>query len=94
MGTFQLLKRVSQKNVSFCKSKVLARFLSLAPHDVTPDAWTRPFQAPQPEFDWEYLCDEKNKKEIEENICNRKGVGDVSKMVIKILHANGINFLH
>ena len=84
MGTFQLLKRVSQKNFSFCKSKVLARFLSLAPRDVTPDAWTRPFQAPQPEFDWEYLCDEKNKKEIEENIGNRKGVGDVSRMVIKI----------
>nr|XP_022333624.1 serine--tRNA ligase, mitochondrial-like [Crassostrea virginica]XP_022333625.1 serine--tRNA ligase, mitochondrial-like [Crassostrea virginica] len=81
MGAFQMLKRISQKNFSFCKSKVLARFLSLAPRDVSPDAWTRPFEAPQPEFDWEYLCDENKKKEIEENIGNRKGVGDVSKMI-------------
>ena len=40
---------------------------------------------PVPEFDFDYLCDPLNREEIRENIINRKGVGDIDKVVSKSL---------
>jgi len=35
---------------------------------------------PEPEFDWEYLGDSKNHAEIQKNIVNRKGVGNIKEL--------------
>ena len=34
-----------------------------------------------PEYDWEYITDPRNTEEIHRNIQNRKGVGDIHKVV-------------
>ena len=36
---------------------------------------------PEPEFDWEYILNTDNKEVICTNILNRKGVGDIDKVV-------------
>ena len=36
---------------------------------------------PEPEFNFEYLCDPENIEEIRVNIKHRKGVGDIDKVV-------------
>lgn len=35
---------------------------------------------PEPQFDWDYLNDD-NAEEIRRNIKNRKGVGDIDRVV-------------
>lgn len=80
MRAFYLWRRISKSDFTFCKSKVITRFLSSHP---VPEAWTRPFDPPSPEFDWQYLCDDKNRAAIEENIVNRKGVGDINQVVCR-----------
>lgn len=80
MRTFHIWRRISKSDFTFCKSKVITRFLSSHP---VPEAWTRPFDPPSPEFDWQYLCDDKNRAAIEENIINRKGVGDINQVVCR-----------
>lgn len=78
MRTFHIWRRISKSDFTFCKSKVITRFLSSHP---VPEAWTRPFDPPSPKFDWQYLCDDKNRAAIEENIINRKGVGDINQVI-------------
>lgn len=80
MRAFQIWRKISKSDFTFCKSKVITRFLSSHP---VPEAWTRPFDPPSPEFDWLYLCDDKNRAAIEENIVNRKGVGDINEVVCR-----------
>lgn len=80
MRAFHIWRRISKSDFTFCKSKVITRFLSSHP---VPEAWTRPFEPPSPEFDWQYLCDDKNRAAIEENIINRKGVGDINQVVCR-----------
>lgn len=80
MRTFHIWRRISKSDFTFCKSKVITRFLSSHP---VPEAWTHPFAPPSPEFDWQYLCDDKNRAAIEENIINRKGVGDINQVVCR-----------
>lgn len=80
MRAFYIWRRISKSDFTFCKSKVITRFLSSHP---VPEAWTRPFDPPSPEFDWQYLCDDKNRAAIEENIVNRKGVGDINQVVCR-----------
>lgn len=80
MRTFHIWRKISKKDFTFCKSKVITRFLSSHP---VPEAWTHPFAPPSPEFDWQYLCDDKNRAAIEENIINRKGVGDINQVVCR-----------
>lgn len=80
MQAFYIWRRISKSDFTFCKSKVITRFLSSHP---VPEAWTRPFDPPSPEFDWQYLCDDKNRAAIEENIVNRKGVGDINQVVCR-----------
>ena len=38
-------------------------------------------ELPQPEFDWNYLCNVDNIEKIRTNISNRKGVGDIDRVV-------------
>ncbi|ESO91930.1 hypothetical protein LOTGIDRAFT_217090 [Lottia gigantea] len=45
-----------------------------------PREWQTHFKGPQPEFDWQYLCDPNNTAAIEENIKYRKGMGDIRKV--------------
>ena len=50
---------------------------------------------PEPEFDFEYLCDPGNIEEIRENIKRRKGLGDIDKVVgastlILLVDGNGL----
>lgn len=45
-----------------------------------PEVWSTPLEMPEPEYDWEYLCEDK-KEEIKENIMNRKGRGDIDKVL-------------
>lgn len=80
MRAFHIWRKISKSDFTFCKSKVITRFLSSHP---VPEAWTRPFDPPSPEFDWQYLCDDKNRAAIEENIINRKGVGDINQVVCR-----------
>ncbi|CAH1790887.1 unnamed protein product [Owenia fusiformis] len=40
-----------------------------------------PLDLPEPTFDWLKLCDPRNTQQIEENIKNRKGVGDIYKVI-------------
>lgn len=80
MRAFHIWRRISKSDFTFCKSKVITRFLSS--HRV-PEAWTCPLDPPSPEFDWQYLCDDKNRAAIEENIINRKGVGDINQVVCR-----------
>lgn len=80
MRAFHIWRRISKSDFTFCKSKVITRFLSSHP---VPEAWTCPFDPPSPEFDWQYLCDDKNRAAIEENIINRKGVGDINQVVCR-----------
>lgn len=80
MRAFHIWRRISKSDFTFCKSKVITRFLSSHP---VPEAWTCPFDPPNPEFDWQYLCDDKNRAAIEENIINRKGVGDINQVVCR-----------
>lgn len=80
MRAFQIWRQISKSDFTFCKSKVITRFLS---SHAVPEAWTRPFDPPSPEFDWLYLCDDKNRAAIEENIVNRKGVGDINQVVCR-----------
>ncbi|XP_062620947.1 serine--tRNA ligase, mitochondrial-like [Saccostrea cucullata] len=77
MKALQLLRRISIQDFTFCKTRILTRLLSSS-SSITE--WTQSFDPPVPEFDWQYLCDEKNQKEIKENIINRKGVGDIEKV--------------
>ncbi|PSN41966.1 hypothetical protein C0J52_10530 [Blattella germanica] len=42
--------------------------------------YMRNIQMPKPELDIQYLCDPKHKSEIEQNIRNRKGVGNISRV--------------
>ncbi len=42
--------------------------------------WTED-KLPQPEPDFNYLCDPNNTQEIRENIANRKGRGDIDQVV-------------
>ncbi|XP_069116062.1 serine--tRNA ligase, mitochondrial-like [Argopecten irradians] len=44
------------------------------------DAWEQPLEMPEPELDWEYICKE-NRENITTNIINRKGVGDIDKVL-------------
>ncbi|XP_060074679.1 serine--tRNA ligase, mitochondrial-like [Ylistrum balloti] len=44
--------------------------------DNTHDVWEQPLKMPEPEIDWEYICEE-NRENIAANIENRKGVGDI-----------------
>jgi seryl-tRNA synthetase len=60
------------------ETRFLTRFLSSS---ANIDAWGGNFTAPTPEFDWQYLCDDANLAEIEQNIADRKGVGDIAKVV-------------
>ena len=46
------------------------------------------FSLRKAELDMEYLCDQKNLEEIEANIANRKGVGDIQKLVICYFHGH------
>ncbi len=39
------------------------------------------FQPIQPDYDWDYICDPANTEDIKQNITNRKGVGDIDKLV-------------
>ena len=39
------------------------------------------FRIPEPEYDWDYLCDPKNRDAIQQNIINRKGVGNIDAVV-------------
>jgi seryl-tRNA synthetase len=39
------------------------------------------FHFPEPEFNWQYLCNSNNMEEIRKNIVNRKGVGDIDRVV-------------
>lgn len=78
MRTFHIWRKITKSGYTFCKSKVITRFLSSHP---IPEAWTRPFDPPSPEFDWQYLCDAKNREAIEDNIVNRKGVGDINQVI-------------
>lgn len=80
MRAFQIWRQISKSDFTFCKFKVITRFLS---SQAVPEAWTRPFDPPSPEFDWLYLCDDKNRAAIEENIVNRKGVGDINEVVCR-----------
>lgn len=80
MRAFHIWRRISKSDFTFCKSKVITRFLSSHP---VPEAWTCPYDPPSPEFDWQYLCDDKNRAAIEENIINRKGVGDINQVVCR-----------
>ena len=40
---------------------------------------------PDPEFDYEYLCDPQKKEYIRQNIFHRKGVGDIDNVVSFVL---------
>ena len=57
------------------------RYLTSEAGTDNPSEWNRKLELPAPEFDWEYLCDERNLEEIKQNIENRKGVGDIHKVV-------------
>ncbi|KAK6181368.1 hypothetical protein SNE40_009234 [Patella caerulea] len=61
------------------------RYFSLsAKRRRAPDSlneWQTKFESTNPEFDWDFLCDSKNLSFIENNIQNRKGVGDIQKVL-------------
>ncbi|OWF52314.1 serine--tRNA ligase, mitochondrial-like [Mizuhopecten yessoensis] len=44
------------------------------------DDWQRPLEMPEPEIDWEYICEE-NRESITANIVNRKGIGDINRVL-------------
>ncbi|CAG5114708.1 unnamed protein product [Candidula unifasciata] len=46
-----------------------------------PSEWDSPFQLPVPELDWAFLLDRKNTEFIANNILNRKGIGDIYKVI-------------
>ncbi|XP_005096711.1 serine--tRNA ligase, mitochondrial [Aplysia californica] len=48
---------------------------------LSPAAWTEPFKLPEPQLDWSYLLDKKNTETIAANIYNRKGIGDIHKLI-------------
>lgn len=41
------------------------------------------FELPTPDLDWEYLLGPENAEKIEQNVKNRKGVGDIRKVVCR-----------
>ncbi|WAR18892.1 SYSM-like protein, partial [Mya arenaria] len=43
--------------------------------------WKQQFELREPEFNLEYLLDEKNRDVIRKNVANRKGVGDIDRVV-------------
>lgn len=49
-----------------------------------PEAWKSQFQPPEPQLNWEYLCNPDNLEFIRENIAHRKGVGDIDKVVSRL----------
>ncbi|GFN73698.1 serine--tRNA ligase, mitochondrial-like [Plakobranchus ocellatus] len=46
------------------------------------EEWNTTFQIHEPELDWEYLLDKRNRNIIAENITQRKGVGDIDKVLM------------
>ena len=46
-----------------------------------PDAWVTEFRQPVPQLNWDYLCNPNNRDIIRNNVANRKGVGDVDRVV-------------
>ena len=50
-----------------------------------PDAWMSEFQGPAPQLNWDYLCNPDNRDFIRDNIANRKGVGDIDRVVGKVV---------
>lgn len=46
-----------------------------------PIAWEEHMQFPGPQLNWEYLCNPDNTDIIQANISNRKGVGDIHRVV-------------
>ncbi|XP_033733888.1 LOW QUALITY PROTEIN: serine--tRNA ligase, mitochondrial-like [Pecten maximus] len=48
--------------------------------DFSQDAWEQPLEMPETEIDWEYIC-EGNRENIVTNITNRKGVGDIDRVL-------------
>ena len=50
-----------------------------------PDAWMSEFHGPAPQLNWDYLCNPDNRDFIRDNIANRKGVGDIDRVVGKVV---------
>ena len=50
-----------------------------------PDAWMSEFHGPAPQLNWDYLCNPDNRDVIRNNIVNRKGVGDIDRVVGKVV---------
>ena len=46
-----------------------------------PREWNNQFHLKPPELDFDYLCNESNAAVIKQNIMNRKGIGDLDKLV-------------
>ncbi|XP_071080067.1 serine--tRNA ligase, mitochondrial-like [Haliotis cracherodii] len=46
-----------------------------------PQAWQESFHLEPPQLDLQYLCNPQNTEQIHQNIVNRKGVGDIHKVV-------------
>ena len=49
-----------------------------------PNAWLTEFHRPAPQLNWDYLCNPDNRDFIRENIVNRKGVGDIDRVVSNV----------
>ncbi len=51
-------------------------------HSLGSSRWeSRMCRVPLPDYDWDYLCDPDNTMSIQENIKQRKGIGDIHKVV-------------
>ncbi|XP_059174325.1 serine--tRNA ligase, mitochondrial-like [Physella acuta] len=50
-------------------------------HGAEPAEWDQPFQLPEPELDWDFLLSPQNTEMISQNILNRKGIGDIHKVI-------------
>ncbi|CAL1547465.1 unnamed protein product [Lymnaea stagnalis] len=48
---------------------------------IEPAEWDQPFQLPEPELDWPFLLSSANTEAIDNNISNRKGIGDIHKVL-------------
>ncbi|KAK0058546.1 serine--tRNA ligase mitochondrial [Biomphalaria pfeifferi] len=46
-----------------------------------PEEWRQPFHLPEPELDWDFLLNPENADMIYKNISNRKGIGDIYKVL-------------
>lgn len=61
------------------------KYQYLNPEFVSPwkqtSAWESYFHQPIPYIDWDFLCDPQNHKAISTNIANRKGTGNIEKVV-------------